>query len=250
MGTEIERNGDYLELHTADGVDIQLPVAGIGSRSYAFLIDWHIRFILSLAWFLLLGVLFVGANSMRDFFLDIVELSSSIPYLVLIPGLAIYFLYHPVLEIMMRGRTPGKRMTGIKIVNKQGLTPGTGQLLTRNIFRLVDAIPLFYLIGLIACFLTRRHVRIGDLAASTLLIYEESLKNSAPAESSARNAKHDFPVMDAAKELSERWPSLDRKTRRELATKLLRGINPEFSCDNLNDQKLRQAVKDLYSLQS
>ena len=246
-GTAIEQNGDYLELHTADGVDIKLSMAGIGSRSYAFLIDWHIRFIVSLAWFFLLGVLFLGTESMREFFLNIIELSSSSPYLVLIPGLAIYFLYHPVLEIMMGGRTPGKRMAGIKIVNRQGLTPGTGQLLTRNIFRLVDAIPLFYLLGLIACLVTRRHVRIGDLAASTLLIYEESLKNSALANGLSGITKHDFPIIDVAKELSERWPSLDRKIRHALATKLLCGINAEFNCDRLNDKELRQAVEDLYN---
>ena len=111
----------------------------------------------------------------------------------------------------------------------------------------MDAIPLFYLIGLVTCLLTRRHVRIGDLAASTLLIYEESLKNSALAEGLSGNTKYEFPIMDTAKELSERWPSLDRKTRRELATKLLCGINTDFSCDNLNDKELRQAVEDLYN---
>ena len=129
----------------------------------------------------------------------------------------------------------------------KGLRREPGQLLTRNIFRLVDAIPLFYLFGLVACLLTRRHVRIGDLAANTLLIYEESLQNSALTEGLSGNTKHAFLVIDAAKELSERWSSLDRKTRRELAAKLLRGINAEFSCDNLKDKELRQAVEDLYS---
>jgi hypothetical protein len=38
-------------LATVEAVDVSLPVAGIGSRSYAFIIDWHIRFIAAAAWY-------------------------------------------------------------------------------------------------------------------------------------------------------------------------------------------------------
>jgi len=48
---------DRLVVQAADAVEVALPVAGIGSRSYAFLIDWHIRFLLALAWLLLIAVL-------------------------------------------------------------------------------------------------------------------------------------------------------------------------------------------------
>lgn len=237
---------DYLQLHTADGVDIHLSIAGIGSRSYAFLIDWHIRLVLVIAWFLLLGLIFQGANSLSDLFLHFIDFGSMIPYVVLIPGIAIYFLYHPVLEIVMRGRTPGKRMAGIKIVNTQGMTPGVGQLLIRNIFRLLDAMPLFYMVGLIVCLFTQRHVRIGDLAAGTLLVYEDKLKTVALEESITGNSQYDIRVVDAAKELIERWSSLDRKTRDGLARKLLSGLGAEIGNDSASDTELRRKVEALF----
>ena len=61
-----------------------------------------------------------------------------------------YFLYHFALEIAMHGRTPGKRMAGIHIVTREGGSPGAGALLTRNVFRLVDSLPLLYGVGLVS----------------------------------------------------------------------------------------------------
>lgn len=248
MGIDINQpsGADYLEMHTADGVDIRLPIAGIGSRSYAFLIDWHIRLILSLAWFMLSGLIFQGTDSISDFFLRFIDFHSAIPYVVLIPGLVIYFLYHPILEIVMHGQTPGKRIAGIKIVGNDGITPGVGQLLIRNIFRLLDSIPLFYLFGLVACLMTQKHVRIGDLAAGTVLIYADKLKSGALEEDINQNSEYDIRVVDTAKELVERWSSLDRQTRGELARKLLSGTKFESNQDELSDKDLRDALEHLY----
>ena len=63
-------------------------------------------------------------------------------------------------------------MAGIQIVTRDGGSPGVGALLTRNVFRLVDSLPLLYGVGLLATIVTRNHVRIGDIAAGTLLVYE------------------------------------------------------------------------------
>jgi hypothetical protein len=39
-----------LSIATVDAVRIELPVAGLGSRAYAFIIDWHIRAAAALVW--------------------------------------------------------------------------------------------------------------------------------------------------------------------------------------------------------
>ena len=67
---------------------------------------------------------------------------------VVLPALAIYFLYHPVLELAMRGRTPGKRSAGIHVVTRDGSAPSAGALLVRNVFRLIDSLPVAYGVGL------------------------------------------------------------------------------------------------------
>ena len=42
---------------------------------------------------------------------------------VVAPAAATYFMYHIVLEITLRGRTPGKRMAGIQILTRDGSSP-------------------------------------------------------------------------------------------------------------------------------
>src|SRR2546430_8909672 len=41
-----------------------LPVAGPGARAYAFLLDWHIRLIVALAWFVVGALLYNGRPSL------------------------------------------------------------------------------------------------------------------------------------------------------------------------------------------
>ncbi len=151
------------------GADPALQIAGPGTRSYAFVIDWHIRLLLALAWLaaawllpLMLGQALPSAR----------ELTRPFAHLAVLPAAGLYFLYHPVLEVVMRGRTPGKRMAGVRIVTRDGGTPDITALLIRNILRLIDSLPICYLVGLMSCFVTAQSVRLGDLAAGTLLVHE------------------------------------------------------------------------------
>ncbi len=213
---------EKLALHLTDGVELSLPIAGIGSRSYAFIIDWHIRLLLAFAWalaatWIVSGVLEAVASGSGAQF-------SSIIYFAFLPASAIYFLYHPVLEILMRGRTPGKRMAGIRIVSGQGQTPGIGPILIRNVFRLVDALPVFYVLGLGITLATARQVRLGGLAADTLLVYDER-----PAASTFDAHLHMHPrlgsaELELAQDLVERWESLAPASRRRLSEKFLDSI--------------------------
>jgi len=160
-------NAPDLVVDSATGVDVELPVAGPGARSFAFLIDWHIRAILGIAWYVVAAILYN-----RDWNI-LAPLSADTSWFIYVvaPAAAVYFLYHPALEIATRGTTPGKRMVGVRIVTRRGAAPGVGALLTRNVFRLVDSFPVAYAVGIVVTILTRDHVRVGDLAAGTLLVY-------------------------------------------------------------------------------
>jgi len=41
-----------LVVDSVTGVDVALPIAGPGARAFAFIIDWHLRTILSVAWYI------------------------------------------------------------------------------------------------------------------------------------------------------------------------------------------------------
>ena len=216
-----------IKLQTVTGVDVELTIAGPGSRSYAFIIDWHIRLLLALAWLLVGHLAYFGGLTMTD------DAGPGYVLWVWLPTLVLYFFYHPVLEIAMRGRTPGKRMAGVRLVTREGDIPGAGALLLRNVFRLLDSLPAAYLVGLITVVFTDHHVRVGDMAAGTLLVMDDdSTACSFASTAGARNGMSPQAV-DLIQELLERWPALDEQTRGTIARALLARVEPELSADVL-----------------
>lgn len=213
---------DTLRLTTADGMDITLEVAGVGSRSYAFIADWHIRILFVLAWVLWIVLAFEGED-ITDFFESFDSGLSWVAYLVILPPILVYLLYHPVLEILMRGRTPGKRLAGVRIVTTDGRTPGIAALLVRNLFRLVDSLPSFYLVGLAVALSTARHVRIGDLAAGTMLVHESRVSTKSLQTAQRLALDESLTPADQALllDLVERWKSLRRGVRIDLGRRFL-----------------------------
>jgi uncharacterized RDD family membrane protein YckC len=207
-----------LTVDSVTGIDVSLPVAGAGARAYAFLTDWVIRLLLALTWYAVATVIHNGDLSLAP----PPETDARWFAAVVAPALAIYFLYHLVLETLMRGRTPGKRMAGVSIISRDGTAPDVGALLTRNVFRLIDSLPLFYGIGLIAVMTTHEHRRIGDLAAGTLLVYDAPA-SAAPggAANPAARARNDAVGAELVSELLERWPLLTSQARCQLALQLL-----------------------------
>ena len=205
---------EELNIKGLTGVDITLRIAGPGTRAYAFVIDWHIRLLVALAW-ILVGEL-IGLMAGPGF------KKITFPLLFLLPALVVYFLYHPIIEWVMRGRTPGKRMAGARIVTLEGGIPSTGALLMRNLFRLVDSLPGVYLLGLVCCIFTAQRVRIGDLAAGTVLILDETK----PTRSLARvgmlqNSGLDPDAAVLVQDLIDRWAELEEGRRNSLARQLL-----------------------------
>jgi hypothetical protein len=155
---------------------------------------------------------------------------------VVAPGAAIYFLYHYVLEIAMRGRTPGKRVAGVRLVTRDGAAPMLGQHLTRNVFRLIDSFPVFYGVGLVTTLLTKDQVRVGDLAAGTLLVYDRVALVSFEEMKSA--GRIDPATVEIIHELLARWDSLNAAARHRLASRLLGD-----SAGSLNDRDLRDNLE-------
>lgn len=237
----------HITIQSITGVDIELRIAGAGSRSYAFVIDWHIRLLLAMAWWIV-GTVLSGGFS--HWFGSGSKMSGSYVLAALLPALAIYFLYHPVLELVMRGRTPGKRMAGIRIVTRQGDLPGAGALLLRNLFRLIDSLPTFYLVGLATVLFTEHSVRIGDLAAGTLLIIDNatSEKTFARMGGATTDSRLSVQSIDLIHELLERWPELDDPTRNDIARSLLAKVEPDLSAAalaGLSAHELQSRLKAL-----
>ena len=175
---------DQLSIRTPELVAIEFPLAGIGSRFVALFIDYLIQvaaaFIL-----ILIFVLFVSATAgSRPVHSTIAGSPNSGKWAIAI-AIAIPFLfqwgYFTLFEAFWRGQTPGKHMMRIRVIQQTGRPVGVFESLGRNLTRIIDMLPTFYIIGVIVMFLTRRQQRLGDLVAGTLVVHERDIE--APLES-------------------------------------------------------------------
>jgi uncharacterized RDD family membrane protein YckC len=238
----------YLQIQTSEGLDYQLEIAGMGARSHAFIIDWHIRLLLALTWLVAIGLIFFTWQEIKTTFSR--EHSSAYALILLLPAGFIYFLYHPVLELIMAGRTPGKRMTGIRLVNLQGHTPGVASILLRNVFRLIDCLPGFYFLGLAAVALTRNQVRIGDLAAGLVLVYDDTINLKAMQQMTHLALHSRISSNDQALllDLLSRWKELSSERRIHFAQQFLNRIGQDVPSPikkNKLDEALKRALENL-----
>jgi hypothetical protein len=99
---------------------------------------------------------------------------SALPTGILLLGMfLIDWGYGFLFEAFWSGRTPGKRTAKIRVIKVGGYPIGVFDALLRNLLRAADGLPVFYGVGLVVMFFTKRMQRFGDLAAGTFVVHEE-----------------------------------------------------------------------------
>jgi len=89
--------------------------------------------------------------------------------------------YFPITELLT-GKTLGKKMAGLIVVDDMGRLPNLSQVLKRTAARLLEVNPLGGgLIAAIAVLATKDHQRLGDLWARTYVVRVEALEALQPA---------------------------------------------------------------------
>ncbi len=139
---------------TPEGVALELILAGLGSRFLARLLDTVIQGAIIIA--LLIGV-------------GVTHAPGWIGAIVFIFVFLVVFAYDVALETLNNGRTVGKQVAGIRVTGASGEPIRFLPSAVRNILRLVDFLPVFYLVGSVAIVTTARDQRLGDLAAGTIV---------------------------------------------------------------------------------
>jgi uncharacterized RDD family membrane protein YckC len=176
----MDLNSDQLNIETPELVAIEMPLAGIGSRFIALLID-------TLIWAAGLLVLAILAWLFRPAMQAFSNLSYQ--WTVAIVTLIMFLLnwgYFTLFEAFWSGRTPGKRVARIRVIQRSGRPIGIFESMARNFVRYVDQIPFFYAVGVITMFATRQHQRLGDLAAGTLVVRDREQETPLWGETGAR----------------------------------------------------------------
>jgi uncharacterized RDD family membrane protein YckC len=164
---------DRISVATPEGVTLEATLAGVGSRFAAALIDQLLRLAVLLALFFVTGM--VGGSGVAT------DLSGGVALAALAVVLfLVQFGYDVLFETLASGRTPGKRWTGLRVVKTGGAPVGFLASALRNILRIVDALPAFYLVGILAVLFTRNNQRLGDMAAGTIVVRERRQKTGLP----------------------------------------------------------------------
>src|SRR5947209_13009189 len=133
----------------------------VGRRIGAGLIDGLVLFAV---WFVV-GLVSGGGHSAHG------HASVHTGTAVTLAAAGISLLYFFVAEALT-GQTIGKKMTGLRVMRRDGSRAGAGPVFVRTILRVIDGLPFLYLVGLISIGASGsgRRQRLGDLAAETVVV--------------------------------------------------------------------------------
>jgi len=162
---------DQIDIETPEQIALEFPLAGIGSRFLAFAIDTLIQ-----------GVLYIVGLFALFTTLSVVKISPHwfawIPYawapaIAILLVFCIYWGYFALFEILWKGQTPGKRMTGIRVIKDSGRPIDVYEAIGRNLLRAVDGLPGMYIVGLVSMMISSRNQRLGDHLVGSIVVHEK-----------------------------------------------------------------------------
>jgi len=95
--------------------------------------------------------------------------------------LAFFFIFHVMLPTLT-GFSPGKGVVGLRVVKRDTFqTAGFGANLVRWLLWFVDSFPFFIpLVGFITGLASKGHRRVGDMAASTIVVHKSFVGSPVP----------------------------------------------------------------------
>ena len=226
---------DRLSIPTPEGVELELTLAGVGSRFVAFLIDQAIQWAVIIALVLALAGLGDGLGGGDGGSAALVAAA------VLVLAFLVQLVYDVGFETLGSGRTPGKRWTGLRVVRMGGGAVNFTTSAVRNVLRLVDFLPTAYLVGMVAILATPRNQRLGDLVAGTLVVRERRASTPPPPpwEALAPGTDEDLAAWDVSavtadevatvRRFLERRHTLAPEARGRLARELASRLRPKVA---------------------
>ncbi len=166
-------------LSTPEGVPLELQIPGHGERMAAFLLD----------------ILFMGAGVFCLYLVLVFLFLSGTSWLIgrtviLFLAFVVRNLYFLHFELAWQGRTPGKKICGLRVISRRGGELSPGAVIARNLTREVEFfLPLTLFLGMgqgslwqnmamfgwVLCIsavplFNRDHLRAGDLLGGTRVI--------------------------------------------------------------------------------
>lgn len=141
---------------TPEHIAFRYRTAGPLVRAIAWLIDGVVRLAVLVA--LLIPILIIGLQVGIGVWLVLMFIAD--------------WLFGALCEWKWRGLTPGKKACGIRVIGDDAQPPALGACLLRNVLRFADALPT-PATGVATMVFSGSFQRLGDLAAGTLVVYDQ-----------------------------------------------------------------------------
>jgi uncharacterized RDD family membrane protein YckC len=156
-------------VETPEQIGLEYDIAGLGTRLMAAIVDMIFLGLISVI------ALCFGVFGLTAVFATFSDDDTANLIAVAIVVLIFFFVlwgYYVLFETIWHGQSPGKRWTGLRVIQEGGYPIGFSQAAIRNIVRIADFLPLFYIIGAIVMLVDSRSRRLGDLVAGTIVVKE------------------------------------------------------------------------------
>jgi uncharacterized RDD family membrane protein YckC len=184
--------GEKLIIETPEQTAIEFPLAGIGSRFLALLIDSLFQAAATAA---LVLILVVSAPILRGLAPGAQPSTTGIwaVAFVILAFFLLYYGYYILFEAIWNGQSPGKRITHIRVIKDSGQPITAIDSVARNLMRLIDQLPFAYGIGVLCAWISPQSKRLGDYVAGTVVVHEKPFEAMAPQwNAPAQTATHQY----------------------------------------------------------
>lgn len=141
---------------------LQYRLAGLGSRSFAQIVDLILLFI----FMMIMSTAVSAVCSAMDF-------DRGLTMMLVVGAMTVSpFLYFILQEGLWNGQTFGKKMFGLRVRMADGTPITFGAAVARNLLRVADFLPLAYCAGVLCIATSSRSQRLGDMVAQTVVVYQ------------------------------------------------------------------------------
>jgi uncharacterized RDD family membrane protein YckC len=225
------RGGDVDDagLVTPEAVVLGLPIASVGSRGLALVVDLLIQGSVL--------VLMAFAASAASVFSG----GWVATVVLLLVVFAVLFVYPAAFETFWQGRTPGKAALGLRVVTVEAGPVGLRHAAIRSALGVVDFWVSSGGVAVLSALFTRRAQRLGDLAAGTVVVREgrsrrgvTAVRFEAPPGTEDYARRLDVSALDeddygAIRSVLVRATALPPATAQPLAAEAVRAVRGRFT---------------------
>jgi uncharacterized RDD family membrane protein YckC len=256
-----------IAFETPENIQVAYEPAGVGTRFVAWFVDSIILTIAGIAiFFILLCSGVITETVVRDIAEPARRSAQQRPgeppevawyfigLFLLISGVG-SFIYFGLSELFSRGQTLGKRLSGIRVVRLDGFALEPGGILVRNLFRVIDNMPVMWIVPL----LSKKSQRLGDMVAGTVVVFDkpESISDLRVAleQRPAGAAQFAFDAaalkrarpedLEAIEKILERWPQLTEGQQTTFLSQLVPPLAGRLKTEMPADDQRLQFLQDL-----